>query len=208
MPEIRSPLAALDDVGRDPGATAPAVTFREIVGWDLVQAACWRGLGDALHAAVAQALGAAPPAAPGRCHAAAGIEIMTVAPNRLWCLAPRGDPRLVRLARELSPETGCTTQLGHCHVRLRVGGPASRHLLAREIAIDLAPAAFPVQAIARTPLHHLPVLLQCIEADGDGRYDLYLPRSHAASACAYLLDLARAYGRAREPALDPGPASA
>lgn len=208
MPEIRSPLAALDDVGRDPGVTESAVTFREIVGWDLVQAACWRGLGDALHAAVAEALGAAPPAAPGRCHAAAGIEIMTVAPNRLWCLAPRGDPRLARLAAALPVDTGCITQVGHGHVRLRVGGPASRHLLAQEIALDLAPAAFPAQAIARTHLHHVPVLLQCIEADGDGRYDLYLPRSYAASMGAYLLDLARAYGRAHEPALDLGQASA
>lgn len=194
MPEIRSPLATRYEIGRHTAAAEPGITLREIVGWDLVQAACWRGRGDALHAAVEQALGSTPPAGPNRCSAGDAVEILTVAPDRLWCLAPRGDARLAALAASLSPDAGCTTQLGHSHVRLRLGGPATRHLLAREIAIDLAPAAFPADRIARTSMHHVPVLLQCIEAEGDGVYDLYLPHTHAASGWAYLLDLAGAFG--------------
>lgn len=208
MPEIRSPLAAHYEVGRHPPGTEPGVTLREIVGWDLVQAACWRDRGEAMHAVVERALGTPPPSRPNRCSAADGVETMTVAPGRLWCLARRGDPRLGRLAGELPADTGCTTQLGHSHIRLRIDGPATRRLLAQEIALDLAPVAFPAQRIARTPMHHVPALLQCLEADGDGVYDLYLPHTYAASVWEYLLDLASAYGRAIEPSLDLARASA
>lgn len=194
MPEPRSPLAARYPVGRHPADAVPDVTFREIVGRDLVQAACWRGHEEALRAAVDGALGTAPPAAPNRWTGADGIEILSVAPRRLWCLAPAGDARLAALAEAVPPGIGCTTQLGHGHVRLRLRGPAARRLLAQEIALDLAPAAFPGGRIARTPLHHVPVLLQCLEAAGDGVYDLYLPHTFAASVWEYLLDLARAYG--------------
>lgn len=202
MPEIRSPLAARYDVGRHSGDAEPGVTFREIVGWDLVQAACWHGRGDVLQAAVERALGIAPPAGPCHCTRGDGIEVMTVGPNRLWCLAPADDTRLADLARALPPEAGCTTQLGHSHVRLRITGPAARRLLAREIAIDLAPAAFPAARIARTAMHHVPVLLQCLAADGDGVFDLYLPHTYAGSAWEYLLDLASARGCAID---TPGP---
>lgn len=194
MPEIRSPLAARYAIGRHPADAEPGITLREIAGWDLVQAACWRDRDDALHAAVEQALGMPPPSGPNRCSAGDGIEILTVAPKRLWCLAPAGDPRLAVLAESLFPETGCTTQLGHSQVRLRISGPATRNLLAQEIAIDLAPAAFPASRIARTSMHQVPVLLQCIEAEGDGVYDLYLPHTYAASTWEYLLDLASAHG--------------
>lgn len=194
MPEIRSPLAGHYDVGRHPAATGPGVTLREITGWDLVQAACWRGQRDPFRAAVAAALGLAPPDAPMRCAAAAGIEVLSVAPNRLWCLAPTGDARLATLVEAITPETGCTTRLGHSHVRLRITGPGTRPLLAQEIAIDLAPAALDTGRIARTALHHVPVVLQCLDADGDGVLDLYLPRSFATSTWAYLLDLASAHG--------------
>lgn len=199
MPEIRSPLAARYAVGGQPADAEPGVTLREIVAWDLVQAACWRGRDARLHAAVTESLGSAPPAGPCRCAGDGGIEVMTVAPQRLWCLAPVGDPRLATLAGALAADTGCITPLGHSHVRVRLSGPAARRLLAREIAIDLAPAAFPAGRIARTSMHHVPVLLQCLDAGGTGVFDLYLPRTYAGSAWEYLLDLAGAYGCAIEP---------
>ncbi|MDZ7748482.1 MAG: sarcosine oxidase subunit gamma family protein [Halofilum sp. (in: g-proteobacteria)] len=203
MPEARSPLAPRYAVGCHGGDAAPGLILREIVGRDLVQAACWRGRGEALHAAVAQVLGIAPPEAPCRWHAHGEVEVLSVAPDRLWCMAPLGDARLAALADALTPATGCVTQLGHSHVRLRLAGPAARRLLAQEIALDLDPGAFPAGRIARTPMHHVPVLLQCLEASGDGVFDLYLPHSYAASAWEYLLDLARAYGYTIEPAGAP-----
>lgn len=206
MPEMRSPLAAHYGIGRQPADAEPGVTLREIVAWDLVQAACWRGRGDALHAAVEQALGTPVPTAPNRRTTGGEIEIMTVAPDRLWCLGPTGDPRLATLTASLSPETGCTTQLGHSHVRVRITGPAARSLLHQEIAIDLAPGVFPANRIARTAMHHVPVLLQCLNAEGTGAFDLYLPHTYAASVWAYLLDLASAHGcEIAPPAAHDGP---
>jgi sarcosine oxidase subunit gamma len=199
MPEIRSPLAARYNVGHYPTDREPGVTLREIVGHDLRQAACWHGRSGDLAAIVQRTLGIAPPEKPNRHREADGIEIMTVAPNRLWCIAERGDPRLGALTDGLDPETGCTTDLGHSQIRLRISGPGARALLAREIAVDLASAAFPAGAIARTTMHRVPVLLCCVAAEGDGAFDLFLPHSFAASAWDYLLDLASAHGYAIEP---------
>lgn len=194
MPDIRSPFAGRYAQGRHAGGdTAPGVRLHEITGWDLVQAASWRRQRAALYAAVETALGIAPPSAPSRCSAGDGVEILTVAPDRLWCLAPIGDPRLSALGAAIDAETGCITQLGHSHARVRIQGPAARRLLNREIAIDLEPGAFMTNHVARTLFHHVPVVLQCIDSDG-GVFDLYLPRTFAASTWEYLLDLAISHG--------------
>lgn len=200
MPELRSPLAARYSVGRYPADREPGVTFREIAGHDLRQVACWRGRAAALADTVERTLGIAPPDAPNRHCEANGIELMTIAPNRLWCIAERGDPRLDALSAGLDADTGCATELGHSQIRLRLRGPATRHLLAQEIALDLAPAAFPAGTIARTAMHHVPVLLYCVDAEGEGVFDLFLPHTFAASAWEYLLDLASAHGYAIEAA--------
>lgn len=194
MPDIRSPLAARYTVGRYPADGEPGVTFRELIGHDLRQIACWRGRSAAFADTVERALGVAPPDEPNRHTEANGVELMTIAPNRLWCIAEHGDPRLDELTNSLDPEIGCTTELGHSQIRLRIRGPATRHLLAQEIALDLAPTAFPTGTIARTAMHHVPVLLYCVEAEGDGIFDLFLPHTFAASAWDYLLDLASAHG--------------
>lgn len=200
MPDIRSPLANRYTVGRYPADREPGVTFRELVGHDLRQIACWRGRWAALAETVEHTLGTAPPEAPNRHQEANGIELMTVAPNRLWCIAERGDPRLGELSAGMDPDTGCTTELGHSQIRLRIRGPATRRLLAQEIALDLAPHAFPSGTIARTAMHDVPVLLYCVAAEGDGVFDLFLPHTFAASTWDYLLDLATACGYAIEAA--------
>ena len=192
MPEFRSALAALYAPGRRPAGCEPAVRFTEIVGWDLLQAAAWSGRGDALRQTLADQLGVDPPATPNRRVAADGIELLTVAPDRLWCLGPEPDSRLAGLPA-IDPRTGCVTRLGHSHARVRIEGPGTRRLLAQEIAIDLSAPAFAADTLARTSLHHVPVVLLCIDAATDAPvFDLFLPRSFAASTFAYLLDLAAA----------------
>ena len=192
MPEIRSALAELYAPGRRPAGGEPALWLTEIVGWDLLQVSAWSGHGDALRQTLTDELGMAPPAAPNRRVTGDAIELLTVAPERLWCLGPEQDPRLAWLP-EIDPQTGCATQLGHSHVRLRIEGSHARRLLAQEIAIDLAASAFEADTLARTSLHHVPVLLLCVDAAADAPvFDLFLPRSFAASTWAYLLDLAAA----------------
>ena len=194
MPERLSALDGRYPVGRHPAGVEPGVLLREIVGWDLVQAAGWRGRTDALAVAIERTLGLAPPRDPSESRAADGVEVLSVAPRRFWCIVPDGDPRPAQLRDAIEPETGCVTGLGHSHTRVRVEGPAARRLLARDIAVDLDPAAFATGRIARTALHHVPVTLQCIEAGGSGTFDLYLPRTLAPATWEYLLELARTYG--------------
>jgi len=192
MLEIRSAFETRYDVGRHPADAEPGVTFRELVDWDLVQVAAWRGRIDELRERVESTLGVAAPREPNRCAGHDGIEVLTVAPQRLWCLGPAGDRRLAQLVG-VGEDTGCVTQLGHSHARVRLGGRSVRRLLAQEAAIDLDPEPFPSGAIARTSFHHAPVMVQCIDAEA-GTFDLYLTRTFAASTWEYLLDLATAYG--------------
>ena len=209
MPDIRSPLAAHYPVGRH-GAVAsagdPAVWLYEIVGWDLVQAACWRGCTAALETAIAEATGVTPPA-PGHFRAADGVEVTAAAPDRYWCLAPAGDRRIADLAAAIDDDTGCLTQLGHSHIRVRIEGAGARRLLAREIALDLDPGAFPASRAARTMFHQVPVMLQCRQAQ-PGTFDLYLPHTYAAGTWAYLLDLALTLGYEVSPAREHGAVTA
>lgn len=194
MPEPRSPLSENYSVGRNvTGDTEPGVSLCEITGWNLIQAACWRNRSEALSTAVETALGVTPPTAPSWCSSGNGVEILGVAPGRLWCIAPTGDPRLEQLAGRIDNDTGCTTDLGHSHIRVRIEGRASRALLNAEIAIDLDTGHFPTGRIARTSLHHVPVTLQCMDSE-HGVFDLYLPHTFAASIWSYLLDLASVHG--------------
>jgi len=195
MPEMHSPFAHRYEIGRHPADAEPGLALRELVGWDLVQVAAWRGRLDALRERVQHALGCGPPDAPSHWAGSDGVEVLGVAPLRYWCIAPPGDPRLAALVDGIDDAVGCATQLGHSHVRVRVRGRAARRLLAQEIAIDLDPEAFPADAIARTAFHHVPALLQCIDPDaGAPTFDLYLTRTFAASTWEYLLDLAEAHG--------------
>jgi sarcosine oxidase subunit gamma len=203
MPEIHSPLTGRYKLGCHPAGTEePAISLAEIVGWDLVQAAAWRPAAAsppaprpngfaALAQSVETALGVAPPSRPNGVARAAGIELLSVAPDRLWCLAPAGGTRLEQLGEAVDAATGCITELGHSHLRVRLAGPATRALLMSEIALDLAPTRFPADTIARAPFHHVPVVLQCLDADAEAPvFDLYLPHTYAASIWEYLLDLA------------------
>lgn len=194
MPEPQSALAAQYAVGRCPAGAEPGVYLREITGWDLVQVAAWQGRQAELYKAASAALDVAPPSEPNRWAAGTGVELLTVAPARLWCITPEDDDRLRALAAAIDVEFGCVTQLGHSHVRVRIEGPGARGLLAQELAIDLSPVAFPTGHIARTAMHHVPVTLQCLAAQGSASFDLYMPRTFAASLWSYLLDLGLGVG--------------
>jgi len=195
MPEVRSVFGSRYVPGRHGTGDDPGVSLRELTGWDMVQAAAWRGRYPALCERVERALGLAPPSTPGACASDGEIEILTVAPSRLWCIAPAGSERLAALAGTVDEETGCLVELGHSHARLRLQGPSVRDLLMQEIAIDLDPSVTGSGRVMRTGFHHVPVTLQCIDGDaGIPAFDLYLPTTFAASTWEYLVDLATAYG--------------
>lgn len=194
MPELRSPLADYYTVGQHiPGGGSAGVRLREVVGWDLVQVTCWQGCATTVRDAIADAFAVAPPAAPSTVHRGADREVLSVAPGRYWCLAARGDERLARLRGAIEDDAGCTTELGHSHVRVRLSGASVRAVLQQEIAIDLDSEHFATDSLARTALHHVPVTLQCLDTQR-GVFDLYLPQTLATSTWTYLLDLATSAG--------------
>ena len=81
--------------------------------------------------------------------------------------------------------------LSHSRVRIAIEGPSVRNVLAKGIAVDLHPSAFPIGRFAQTGLHHTGIFL---ERCGEERYELFLPRTFAASIWDWLVDAALPLG--------------
>ena len=118
-------------------------------------------------AAVAAALGATLPAA-GASGRWAGGRILWAGAG-LW-LVEGGAPALAACA--------LAADASDAWAGLRLDGRAAREVLARLVPLDLAAAAFPPGAVARSLLRHVPLLI--VAAD-DG-FELLIPRSYAGTA--------------------------
>lgn len=124
--------------------------------------------------AVAEALGAALPG-PGRAAALGAGSRLIWAGLDLWLL--RGADATPALASRLAEDAAVTDQTDGW-AALRLVGAGAPEVLARLVPIDLAPAAFPPDAVARTGLRHIACVLI---AASDG-CDVLVTRSLAASA--------------------------
>jgi heterotetrameric sarcosine oxidase gamma subunit len=86
---------------------------------------------------------------------------------------------------------GALTELTDARVRLGVSGSGARELLSAGIALDLHPAVFIVGQGAQTGLHHTGIFLERVAEDG---YELYVPRTFAATIWEFLVDAALPHG--------------
>jgi sarcosine oxidase subunit gamma len=139
----------------------------------LPQAALWivapyRGRAEA----AAAALGAAWPA-PGRSVAVAGGRLVWSGLDQALLIGagPEGIAgRLAGLAAAVDVSDGWAG--------LALAGPAAADVLARLVPLDLAPAAFPPGAAARSQLRHVACLIEAV-AEG---YEIRVARSVATTA--------------------------
>lgn len=78
---------------------------------------------------------------------------------------------------------------------LRLAGPALRSVLAKGLAIDLHPAAFPEGAAAATALEHIPVtLLRLPDVAGYPLFELLVGRSQARALARWVMEAGAAHG--------------
>jgi sarcosine oxidase subunit gamma len=144
--------------------------------------------------ALAERLGFEPPAEPQR-RGAGGLALLGVGPHRWLAVAEGGEALADRLARELAGAASVCDQSDGYFV-IELGGPAARRALAKGVAIDLHPSAFPADAVAVTQVAHIGVVIW--RTDVGERFRLALFRSMAASFWGWLSHASAEFGLTTE----------
>jgi len=166
------------------------VECTEMHGWYLTQLAFFRGCERESGECLQRVLGGDAKPVGGRAAYGELGTVFNIAPCQYWVVThnaavDRAWPTVV------APLTGSVTPLSHSRVRLAVSGPAVRAMLGKLVSVDLAPKRLRVGDFVQTALHHTGILLH--RAD-EQRYELYLPRSFAASLWSWLNDAALSMG--------------
>jgi heterotetrameric sarcosine oxidase gamma subunit len=121
-----------------------------------------------------------------------GRVVLPIAPRRWWLVENQEHAAAPAPLAAALEGRAALTDLSHARTVVRLAGRAGRSVLAKLVRIDLHPRAFPSGRVAQTALGQVPAL---IHAFGDGSsFDLYLPRSFAASAVESLIDAALEFG--------------
>ena len=192
MFEWHSALAGSAKSGRDGANGGRRLRLSELRGWHLAQLAEFPGHHGEFEAHVRACCGAALPVELCRGAGSDDSRLVRITPHQYWWISG-GREAMVRLARELPASVGTITLLSAGRVRLRIEGFAARDVLAKGISLDLHPAVFQVGQSAQTGLHHTGVFLERV---GEDSYEIYVPRTYAASIWEWLIDAALQFGYA------------
>jgi sarcosine oxidase subunit gamma len=195
--ERSPPESALGDLlaPRRRGAemVPPGVTLAERPAVAIWQLAAWRAADVVpLRAALAERLELSLPEGPLAARVGAALAFHA-APRRWWLVSSGTGDR--RHAAELAAAVAgraALTDLRHARTVVRLGGSASRTVLAKLCRIDLHPMALPAGHVAQTALGQVASLIHAL--DDVPAFDLYLPRSLARSGVESLIDAALEFG--------------
>jgi heterotetrameric sarcosine oxidase gamma subunit len=192
MLEERSALdVALRGSGRVHGQAA-GVVLGEVKGFRLMQASAFPSSIGTLEGSLASVLGMAAPARIERAARSGEIALFRTGPEQFWIVAPRSRDDVERsLATALHGQRAALTSLSHSRLRIFIEGPAARQVLMKNVPIDFYDAAFPVDAVAITGVHHTPVLIHRIAGV---RYEVYAMRTFALSVWEVIVDAALEFG--------------
>lgn len=116
----------------------------------------------------------------------AADTVLPLGPSR-WLAVHEERPGGLSSVVDAHGGTSAAVDVSHAMTRVRVSGIGSRSLLAAGITIDLHPEAFTAGDAAVTTYREVSVVLF---ARGEDTFDLYTPRSLAASLWQWLADAA------------------
>jgi sarcosine oxidase subunit gamma len=188
-----SPLRGHSEARVPAGDAGVTLTERRLVS--LVQVAAWPETAEQVEGILASLVGCAPPQGPSGSSGDATGAILAITPGR-W-LAESRDPRLAeRLAEQVPPALGAVTDLSHARIALRASGPKAAWVLAKGLALDLHPAAFPPMRVAQSAIHEVGVIVRRISPDS---FDLYVYRGFALSFWDWLTEAAAETGYRVDP---------
>lgn len=194
MLESRSAIASAYTVGRiGSGNGVTGVLVRERNTRNLVQVSGSRESFSLVCSAVAASLNCDVPVDLKRATSCADRVLFRVGPERLWISEP--------LAGENSPPfdaaslggEAIVTEIGHSRTILRVWGPEADTLLSRGLPIDLDAEIFPVNSVAQSAIHHIPVLIHRVDTS-QRVFDAYVPRDLAMTFWEWLTEAAAPLG--------------
>ena len=193
MSDVLSPLKGRSEARLPAGDAGVTLTERKLVS--LVQVAAWPETAEQVEGILASLLGCAPPQGPSGSSGDAGGAILALSPGR-W-LVESGDPRLAQqLAGQIPSALGAVTDLSHARVAIRVAGPKAAWVLAKGLALDLHPAAFPPMAVAQSAIHEVGVIVRRLSPES---FDLYVYRGFALSFWDWLTEAAAECGYRVDP---------
>lgn len=180
---------------RTVGQGAPGVTLTERRLVSLVQVAAWPDTAEPVEGIVASLLGCAPPQRADSSSGGPEGAILALGAGRL--LVESRDPRLAEhLAVQIGPDLGAVTDLSHARVAIRVSGPRAAWVLAKGLALDLHPGAFPPLTVAQSAIHEVGVIVRRLSAES---FDLYVYRGFALSFWDWLTEAAAETGYRVDP---------
>lgn len=150
----------------------------------LMQIGAWPASLRALEQQIAAAAGTAVPGEPGGSSESDAGLVMRIAAGTF--LIECANPELGEtLAAAIKPDLGTVTNLAHARVAINVSGSQADAVLAKGLAIDLHPDAFPVQQVAQSAIDEIGLLIRHV---AEQSFDLYVYRSFATALWDWLLE--------------------
>lgn len=193
MPELRSALAASLKSGRF-GAAGEQLVLSERPSAVLIQLSGWRdSFADAALPLMAR-LGLDGIGTFDRAQASDKAVAFRIAPERvLLRLTSAAD--LPAVERDLDPAQTPLLDLSHSRTVLHAAGAAAPDLLARLLPIDFHPQAFGPGRFVQSGIHGAGVLVhRGADEAGAPAFDIYMPRSFAASLWGFITQTALPLG--------------
>jgi sarcosine oxidase subunit gamma len=195
MLERRSSLQAVYDLGPIGVPIDPApVVVRERSDRTLFQVSGWPDTFAPLCGKLQMLLGCRMPADCRTAVSDAARAIFRVGPERLWIAGPSHDAFWSAIDARSLGNDAIVTDIGDSRSVVRVAGSAASIVLNRGLPVDLDSAVFPRDAFAQSIIQQIPVLVHCIQSDGDAAYDVYVTRDYAVSFWQWLIDAAAPFG--------------
>lgn len=155
-----------------------------------------RGKADdnAFAAAVAGAVGTAPPSTPGTVAAAGDRDILWLGPDEWLVVTPAGNESAVcaALTAALAGMRASATDVTDNYTTVRIAGPKARWVLAKGWAVDLHPAAFGPGRVAQSSLALTNAVLR--QTDEEPAYEILVRPSFAKYLWDWLTDAALEVG--------------
>lgn len=161
----------------------------------VTQASTWISGLPGLEAALAQALGCAPPGRPGVVVASPLGTVLRTGPEEFLLLSDDGAATEAALRAAIGPEVGAVLDLSQARCRIRVSGERCLDVLGKLFALDLRPQAFPVGESRLSGHHHVSCLLHRLEP---AVFDAIVFSTYALDQLETFADAALEYGVAVE----------
>ena len=174
------------------------VRIEEREGLAMVQVSAWADSAEAVCVTIAELLGVRPAQQPNSAAVAGQTRILWLGPLRWLVVMPNtpntpGRDLAAQLRALLPAAAAAVVDLGAGRRVFAVSGPRARDLLAKQLPIDLHPAAFPPGRCVQGSMAHVGVL---VHATANSAYELFVYRAFAQHFREMLEDAAAEYADA------------